>query len=769
MRYPVYLHKRAFMRHLVYAYKKAFLSLVVCVLPLSAWSQVNDGSSPYGVEPPVIDTRHGTRSAQTLSAGRFGRHTEEQGHTLPAVLMPHGMTFWTPQTRDTERKGVCPYYSTDTMLQGFRSSHWIVGGCTQDYGSFTLMAATDTTRLLPAERALPFSDETALPYYYSVRTSGIFSELTATSRTAIFRFSFSDSHDAYLIFNTNSDEGEGTVSFDERHQRIVASNPVHRIYQGKGLPSGMVGYCVVQFREGDVADHGIRDGVMWVRLNKRSVLVKCANSFVSVDGAVSNMMTEQPGWDFDAVCQRLKSVWTAEFNRIRISDAPDAYQGECQYDSTRHYLHDKLLQFRTAQYHAAFLPHDISDCDGRHPAFASSSIVSDSVYSASGTSVHSPYFMDFSAWDTYRALHPLLTIISPTLSGQMMNSLLSMYHTQGWLPIFPCWNSYTSAMIGDHCSAILAEAAVKGITGFDYRTAYEAMLKNATQLPALDDYIDGKGRRALDSYMRYGYIPLTDSVPYAYHRNEQASRTLEYAYDDYCVAQMAQFMKDKSYYRDMMRRSGNWRNVFQLLLDNYDADLSVRPSYITEGWQCHYIWYVPHDVPGLIRSMGGREAFVSRLDSLFSQRLYWHGNEPCHQLAYMFNYAGAPHLTQQWVRRILDTEYSSLLGGLSGNDDAGQMSAWFIFSAMGFYPVSPVSAEYAIGSPVFPKVEIQLENGRTFCIIAHNAAPGNVLINHATLNGKPLKRMFLSHSDIMNGGTLECWMESSPETTNVTE
>lgn len=717
----------------------ASISLLFITLPSAAQKTAEGYSLSAENAALTIDTRLGTQAAQTNSAGRFGKHTEEQGHTLPAVLSPHGMTFWTPQTRDTEKKGVCPYYSSDEKLQGFRSSHWIVGGCTQDYGSFTLMPLTNKSLLKPAERAQKFSNEIAQPHYYSVQTPGVLSELTATSRTAIFRFTFSNSDEAFLAFNTNSDEGMGKLCFDRRLNRITASNPVHRIYQGKGEFSGMTGYCVVQFDDGDIADSGIEDGILWVKFSKKQVLVRCANSFVSADGALNNLQEEMPpNRTFEETKQNLQTVWEKEFDKIRVSASIDSQ--------------DKLLQFRTAQYHAAFLPHDISDCDGKHPAFAAESIETASA----------PYFMDFSAWDTYRALHPLLNIVSPTLSGQMMNSLLTMYKTQGWLPIFPCWNNYTAAMIGDHCAAILAEAMVKNIQGFDYSTAYEAMLKNATLQPSdTKDYIDGKGRRALDSYLKYGYIPLSDTVPYAYHKREQASRTLEYAYDDYCVAQAAKIQGDKSQYKEMMRRSSNWKNVFDLLNDNYDADLSVRPPYITEGWQCHYIWYVPQDVSGLIKKIGGKTAFVSRLDSLFTQRLYWHGNEPCHQVAYLFNYAGQPHKTQEWVRFILDTEYSSKLGGLSGNDDAGQMSAWYIFSAMGFYPVCPASGEYAIGSPVFPKVEIPLENGKTFTVIAHNASKENIYVQHATLNGKPLKRMFINHDDIVNGGTLECWMTRS--------
>ena len=289
--------------------KSAFQSLFVTLLRLCLFFLLLyfpfQGASGQENFP---DTRLGTRASQLNTAGRFGKHTEEQGHTLPAVLVPHGMTFWTPQTRNTEKKGVCPYYSTDERLQGFRASHWLVGGCTQDYGSFTLMPLTDRSKLKATERAQKFTDETARSHYYSVRTPNVFSELTATSRTAIFRFTFADSNEAFLAFEVNSDEGLGTVGFDEKNKRIVASNPVHRIYQGKGEYAGMTGYCVVQFQDGDVAEHGIADGVLWVRLAKRQVLVKCANSFVSADGALGNMRSEQPHWDFEETKTHLQTV-----------------------------------------------------------------------------------------------------------------------------------------------------------------------------------------------------------------------------------------------------------------------------------------------------------------------------------------------------------------------------------------------------------------------------------------------------------------------------
>jgi predicted alpha-1,2-mannosidase len=373
-------------------------------------------------------------------------------------------------------------------------------------------------------------------------------------------------------------------------------------------------------------------------------------------------------------------------------------------------------------------------------------------------------------WDTYRAVHPLYNIIAPHTSGEMMQSLVNMYREGGWLPIFPCWNSYTAAMIGDHCSVVLSDAYVKGIRNFDYQLAYEGMRKNAFETPAdFHDYQNGMGRRALTSYLHYGFIPLEDPVKEAFHTEEQTSRTLEYAFDDFAVAQMAKALGREDDYQKLMKRADNWRNVINPLTGWADGrhadgrwennlDVVHRKSYITEGATCHYTWYVPHDTKGLLSVLP--PTAVERLDSMFTEGRYWHGNEPCHQVAYLFNDFGRPDLTQKWVRHILETEYNDTAGGLSGNDDAGQMSAWYLFSAMGFYPVCPATPVYQIGSPMFSKVRLNLENGRTFTIEAENASKENIYIDKMELNGIPYSQFSLPHDEMMKGGKLKVVMRN---------
>ena len=702
----------------------------------------------------------------------FGKNTEEYGQTLPAVLEPNGMNFWTPQTRDSEEKCIAPYYYRDSLFQGFRNSHWIVGGCTQDYGSMTLMPLYGTLRCQAGERATRFShaDEVATPAYYAVSLpdEGIRAELTARSRSAIFRFTYQQAGKAYLVVTPNSDEGQGFVCIDTVNNRIYGYNPVHRIYQGWGQPAGFSGHFVVEFQKkisgyGTFSADSLFEAVsqqtgrpavgIYVAFDVAAgeeVLVKAASSFVDADGAQRNLLSEIPHWDFEQTRHELTDIWERRFSLIQVeSDDREA-----------------LAKFYGAFYRASFLPRTYNDVDGRYLAFATGKPV---MQLAEGQT----YYDDYSLWDTYRALHPLVNLITPQRGGEMMQSLVRKYEQGGWMPIFPCWNSYTSAMIGDHGTAALADAWIKGITNFDIEKAYEGMRKNAFDRPTtLEEYRNGMGRRALDSYVKYGYIPLEDSVPDAFHTCEQVSRTLEYAYDDFALAQVAAALGKTDDCRALMERARNYRNVIDprtgyaqgrhadgTFLNDDNAFRFTR--FITEGAPCHYTWYVPQDPYGLMALMGGREAYAAKLDSMFTEGRYWHGNEPCHQVAFMFNYAGQPWKTQQAVRHILDTEYHNTPGGLAGNDDAGQMSAWYVFAAMGFYPVCPGTPYYMLASPSFPVVTLYPEGGRPFTVKAKRASARNIYIQRATLNGRPYTRNYLNHADIVQGGILE--LEMGPE------
>ncbi|MBR5657142.1 MAG: GH92 family glycosyl hydrolase [Prevotella sp.] len=729
----------------------------------------------------ALNTMVGTDQANTTNVGLFGKGSEEHGQTLPAVLSPNGQNFWTPQTRDTEKKCVAPFYYADSLFQGIRNSHWIVGGCTQDYGSFTVATLGGSLRTTPTKRATRFShdNEISHPHYYSVvlLDEHLRAELTATSHTAMLRVTPTQEENVHIVIQPNSDEGQGYVEIDTLNRTIYGYNPVHRIYQGWGEPAGFSGHFVLKYVD-EIIDFGTFEGEttfsrhtsisqhpsvekqlatpVGIYLTFRSagipLLFTMASSFTSREGALLNLKeeTDNERISFDEMAQNLANSWISRLHVIDVEDPDTA----------------RVNQFYGALYRASFLPREFSDVDGC-------------------------YYTDFSAWDTYRALHPLYNIIQPTLSGEMMQSLVDMYEGGGWLPIFPCWNSYTAAMIGDHCSAILADAYIKGVRNFDVGKAYEAMRKNAFESPTDSaEYKNGMGRRALSSYLKYGYIPLEDKVLDAFHTEEQTSRTLEYAFDDFAVAQMAKALGHEKDAQLLMKRSENWRNVINPTTGWADGrhangswegstDLLHRQPFITEGTICHYTWYVPHNIPVLIEVLGGKAAFEQKLDSMFGNpsslishpsSLYWHGNEPCHQIPLLFNYTANFWKTQQWVRHILDTEYNDKPGGLSGNDDAGQMSAWYLFAAMGFYPVCPTTTRYELASPTFQRVTLNLENGRHFVIEAPDASSQNIYVRSVTLNGQPLPTtsssihspFSISHEDILKGSILHFEMGTHP-------
>lgn len=720
-----------------------------------------------------VDTRVGTAASITKTAGLFGKKTEEYGQVIPAVLEPNGMNFWTPQTQDTERKCKAPYYYRDSILQGFRNSHWIVGGCTQDYGSMTIMPLFGKLVCQPEMRGSKFSHdkEIATPSYYSTYLNDyqINAEMTGRSRSAIFRFTYDNEGDGYLVVNPNSDEGKGFIEIDTINKEIRGYNPVHRIYQGWGESAGFSGYFVITYDK-DITGFGTFKGdsvfynnttisnkenigafIRFKTEKRERIIFKVGSSFTDMDGARNNLINEIPHTDFDITRNELTEIWENQLSKISVTT-------ESSEDKEKFY---------GALYRASFLPRTFNDVDGRYPSFAIGNPIRQLADSQS-------YYDDFSMWDTYRALHPLLNIISAKKSGEMMQSLVMKYEQAGWLPIFPCWNSYTAAMIGDHAISVISDAYCKGIQNFDIEKAYEGMFKNAFTSPSSNnEYKNGMGRRALKSYIEYGYVPLEDSVNDAYHTNEQVSRTLEYAYDDFALAQVAKALKKNNDYKVLIERAKNYKNVISPItgyaLGRHADGSFLKESnpfsfarFITEGAPCHYTWYVPHDPYGLMECMGGKDMYSEKLDSMFTQGRYWHGNEPCHQVAYMFNYAGKPWRTQKEVRHIMETEYLQAPGGLSGNDDAGQMSAWYIFSAMGFYPVCPASPYYALGSPTFPLLTINLENGKSFIIEAENASDENIYIQSATLNGTPYHHNYIHHDDILSGGHLHFVMGPEP-------
>ncbi|MEL7589140.1 MAG: GH92 family glycosyl hydrolase [Prolixibacteraceae bacterium] len=720
------------------------LILSILFIPFAAFAQ-----SPFRYADPLI----GTAPADTESALRHSEAGSElKGQTFPAVGRPFGMTQWTPETRPTEMKCISPYYYTDRLITGFRGSHWMSGSCTQDYGSVTVMpfstSRIDTLKHHPVS-GFNHKNETATPAYYSVMlgTFHIQVELTGSVRSGIVRLAYSGYEDNYLQIRANSDEKEGKIWFDKDRNEIAGYNPVHRIYQGTGQPAGFSGYFVVRFdRPFEVLPQTVHPQQIVIGFGKeKTVQVKIGTSFTGIEAARNNLEYELPGWDFDSVRKTSQAEWNRALGKVEV-------EGGSEEDK---------IKFYTALYHCFQLPRIASDADGSYPGFAQDSIVhkaDDFVY-----------YDDFSMWDTYRALHPLLTLLEPTRTRDMVKSLVAKARQGDWMPIFPAWGNYTAAMIGDHASAMISDAYIKGIRDFDTEMAWKYMRKNAFVHPPDDEYRDGKGRRALSSYLQYGYIPLEDPVREAFHVNEQVSRTLEYAFDDFALAQFARHLNRKEDYAVLMKRSQNYRNVFDsqtgYVRGRHDDGRWAEPfdplskaSFICEGTPFQYTWYVPHDIPGLIGLMGGRAAFLKSLNTFFDNGHYWHGNETDQQAPYLFAMAGEPGKTQDWTRKIVNEEYGTGPGGLSGNEDAGQMSAWLVYTMIGFYPVCPATDQYVVGAPMFRKITIHLENGKKLILNAPETSVEKPYIQAFSRNGKTCRDYRLSHPEIMEGGIIDFLM-----------
>ncbi len=704
-----------------------------------------------------VDPLIGTGPARTISALRHSESgSEDKGQNFPAVGRPFGMTQWTPETRTTEDKCVSPYYYNDKYITGFRGSHWMSGSCTQDYGSATLMPFTtgkpDTIKRAPVSK-FNHKNETATPAYYRVQldNSGIIAELTGSVRSGMMRFTFPGKNGSFIMIRMNSDEKEGKISMNPEKTEITGYNPVHRIYQGRGKKAGFSGYFVIKFdKPFEPVPQLLNDQQMIVSFAHEKIInVRIGTSFTSIEAARANLGKEIPDWNFEAVRKSTEDVWNQTLGKVIVKGGSE----------------EDYAKFYTALYHAYQLPRIASDVDGSYQGFAQDTLI----HKAEGFE----YYDDFSMWDTYRALHPLMTILEPKRSLDMVKSLVLKAEHGGWMPIFPAWSQYTAAMIGDHVSTTIADVYMKGIRDFDIEKAYKYMRQNAFDSPTREEYVDGKGRRALQNYIKYGYIPLEDSVWDAFHRREQVSRTLEYAFDDYALSMVAKAIGKTEDYNALAKRSETWKNVFDsgsgYVRGRYADGRWIEPfdpykkaSFICEGTPFQYTWYVPHDIPGLIQSMGGNESFIAKLNEFFDKGHYWHGNETDHQAPYLFAMAGKPEKTQEWTQKIIKEEYGTGPGGLSGNEDAGQMSAWLAFSMMGFYPVCPASNQYIITTPSFDEVKILLPMGKFFLISSVKKETDYKYIRAITKDGGRYPEWFITHEDIVRGSRFTFQLDSRP-------
>lgn len=719
---------------------------------------------------PYVQPMAGTAEATTQSALKHGESIlARYANTIPSVTAPLGMTQWTPQTQATEKKCIPPYYYKDDQFSGFRASHWISGSCMQDYGSFTFMPITGKLKTTNYAASFKHEDEQSAPSLYQVNLKqyGLNAAVTATERCGMMQFTMQKADSLYLLISVNSDYHEGFIKVDRERGEIYGYNPVHRIYQGWGKSAGFSGYFVIKFDKAitnagtfsgekvfkaDSIKKGIDIGAyIGFKLNKGEQLTaRVGTSFTGLEGARKNLQAEMPGFNFEQAAKRSLTIWQQALQQIKVTTANEK---------------DKRI-FYTSYYHALQHPRLFNDVDGRYPLFATSYKL--------GKLDKGNYYDDFSMWDIYRAQLPLLEILKPTLVNNLVQSLILKGKQAGWMPIFPCWNNYTSEMVGDHTASVISSAYLKGIRNYDVNEAYKLLRHSAFDMNTnRANYVEGKGRRALDSYLKYGYIPVEDSVLDAFHKMEQVSRTLEYAYDDYAVAQFAKQLNKTADYKILTKRAGNYANVFDKqsgLVRGRHADGSwvtpfhadAKATYITEGTPRQYTFYVPQDVAGLSKLMGGRAKLEASLDSLFNKNEYWHGNEPGHQTPFMYNYTPAPWKTQAAVRKILAEEYSDGPGGLGGNDDAGQMSAWYMFAAMGFYPVNPISGEYMLCAPLFDDVSIALPNGKAYHVVCHKTSKDAQYISKVLWEGKPMSKSFITYAMLMKGGKLDIYLQATP-------
>ncbi|MCX6307053.1 MAG: GH92 family glycosyl hydrolase [Bacteroidetes bacterium] len=714
-------------------HKGASRFLLICLLAGVSWAvQSQKNQDLTGFVNPFIGT---------------GGH----GHTFPGASVPFGMVQLSPDTRLEGWDGCSAYHGSDSVIYGFSHTHLSGTGCS-DYGDILVMPATGSVSLKQYEYSSTFSkkDEVASPGYYKVKLlkNQVTAELTATARAGFHRYTYHASDQSCIVVDLKHrdkvlESGITVTGIDElagfRVSQAWASRQM--IYFVAKFSKPFTSYLLSSDDKllsglNEVNGSNIKALFTFTTTSNEQILVKVGISGVSIEGARKNLETEIAGWDFDSIANQASALWNAELGKIRVQEG------------TR----DQQAVFYTALYHTMLQPNIYSDVDGQYRGRDLK------IHQATGFD----YYTVFSLWDTYRAANPLYTIIEPKRVNDFVNTFLHQYEEGGMLPVWELSGNETGCMIGYHAVPVIADAWLKGIRGYDGEKAFQAMKHSAEQ-----DHL------GLKYYKAKGYIP-------ADCEGESVSKTLEYAYDDWCIAMMAKSLGKQEDYKHYLVRAQNYKNLFDRItgfirpksnetwLTPFDP-AEVNFNY-TEANAWQYSFYVPQDLSGLMRLMGGRDNFAEKLDDLFSADSkttgrnqadisgmigqYAHGNEPSHHMAYLYDYAGTPWKTQEMAHRICSGFYQNTPEGLIGNEDCGQMSAWYVLSAMGFYPVTPGSGIYAIGTPVFPRAVVSLEGGKSLTIRAINISDKNFYIQSASLNGKPYTKCFISHAELLKGGEL---------------
>ena len=729
--------------------------------------------------------------------------TGAHGHTFPGATVPFGFVQLSPDTRVDNWDGSSGYHYSDSTIYGFSHTH-LSGTGIPDYCDILFMPMIGEPNFEAKEGeknengyASNFShaNEKAEPGYYSVKLEddNIFAEMTATQRVGFHRYTFPQSDEANIILDLkwrdkvldselkvvgeNRIEGYRRSSSWAKDQVVyfVAefSKPFKSVYTQNSDPGKVIVLKVVENSKKNkflnfIRGEDLKTSISFNNPKNEPILLKVAISPVSVEGARKNLEAEIPDWNFDKVRQDAKNAWNKELSKIEVSGGTDA----------------QLTNFYTALYHTMIQPNIFQDVDGKYLG------LDKKIHDAPKDT----NYTIFSLWDTFRAAHPLYTIIDEKRTAQFINTFIRQYEQGGRLPVWELAANETDTMIGYHAVSVIADAMAKNIKGFDYEKAFEAAKHSAE----LNHY-------GLEAYRKRGYVSVEDE-------NESVSKTLEYAYDDFCIAQMAKILlnlrqeiisknngfessfddkyisRKKVDYVNFINRARYFENLFDKQTGfmrpkkNGGFVSPFAPQEVTfnftEGNSWVYSFFVPHDISKLIELHGGQAKFIAKLDELFSTDVelsgreqpditgligqYAHGNEPSHHIAYLYDYAGEPWKTQRIVRKIMDEFYKPTPDGLIGNEDCGQMSAWYILSALGFYEVNPGQPIYAFGTPIFSEAKIHLENGKTFTVKAANVSDKNIYIKSAKLNGADYRNAFFTHSDLTNGGELEFDMTNSP-------
>ncbi|MGB6269261.1 MAG: GH92 family glycosyl hydrolase, partial [Olleya sp.] len=710
-----------------------------------------------------VNTKPATKENPLISYVNPFIGTGGHGHTYPGATMPFGMMQLSPDTRLDGWDGCSGYHYSDNYIYGFSHTH-LSGTGVSDYGDILIMptneqtfnngadASTSSAKVQKGYKSkFSHDNEVAEPGYYKVHLedTDIDVELTVSKRSGIHKYQFPSADNQFAIVDLIHRD----KVIDAKIEKISNTEIVgYRFSDAWAKDQRLFFVIKTSHSFSDVLQSPPKQGMKGAQKialkfknpNNNPVYIKVGISAVDIEGARKNLEGEIGDQTFEQVKKTAQDFWEKQLEKIVIESDNDDYK----------------TNFYTSMYHVALAPNLYQDVDGR--------------YRGMDMKIHKTkdfdYYTVFSLWDTYRAAHPLYTIIEQDKTNDFINTFIAKYNEGGIMPIWDLSANYTGCMIGYHAVPVIADAYLKGIKDYDVEKAFEAMKHSAT-----------RDKLGLESYKKFGFIPVEEE-------SESVSKTLEYAYDDWTIAQMAKALNKTEDYKTYSERAqyyknifdpetqfmrGRFRNTWFAPFDPYEVNFNYTEA---NAWQ--YSFYVPQDISGFINLLGGKDKLETNLDELFTAKAetsgrnqaditgligqYAHGNEPSHHMAYLYNFVNKPYKTQEKVHQILTELYQNTPDGISGNEDCGQMSAWYIFSSLGFYPVTPGSNQYIIGTPLFEKATFNLEHNKQFTVSAENLSSKNVYIASAELNGNPLNRSYINHSDIVNGGTLHFKMTNQP-------